>query len=287
MSETRLENKKQGKMIEFTSKSIIIFNIPVHYYGIIVMLGVIAAASLGFFEAKRKGMNTVFILDSLVWVIIGGIIGARIWHILTPPASMVEQNITTQYYLSNPLEAISIWKGGLGIPGGIIGGMIAGYILAKRQGESFLEWVDIAAVALPLGQAIGRWGNYVNQELYGAPTNLPWAIFIEPGNRLDQFKDVEFFHPIFLYESLWNLASVFFLIWITRRYKDKLLPGDVFLIYMVTYPVIRIVLDFVRLDVSKVAGVNANQVFMAAVLVFAGLSLFFRHRVKKKEERPG
>lgn len=270
-------------MIEFTPKAIIILNFPVNYHGIIIMLGVIAAACLAFFEAKRRGMNTLFMLDSLVWIIIWGIVGARIWHILTPPESMVEQNITTQFYLSNPLEAISIWKGGLGIPGGIIGGLIAGYVQTKRRGESFLKWIDVAAVALPLGQAIGRWGNFINQELYGAPTNLFWAIYIEPGNRLDQFKDIEFFHPIFLYESLWNLVSVFFLIWITRRYKEKLLPGDVFLIYMITYPVIRILLDFIRLDVSKVAGVNVNQVFMAAVLVFAGSSLFFRHRVKKKE----
>ncbi len=271
-------------MIDITPKAIIIFNIPVHYYGLIISLGVLAGASLAFFEAKRRGMNTLFMLDSLIWIIIWGLIGARIWHILTPPASMVEQNITTQYYLSNPLEAISIWKGGLGIPGAIIGGMIAGYIQTKRQGESFLKWIDVAAVALPLGQAIGRWGNFINQELYGAPTNLPWAIYIEPGNRFDLFKDVEFFHPIFLYESLWNLASVFFLLWIIRRKKENLLPGDVFLIYMITYPVIRILLDFIRLDVSKIAGVNANQVFMATVLVFAGLSLFFRHRVKNKEE---
>jgi phosphatidylglycerol:prolipoprotein diacylglycerol transferase len=128
-----------------------------------------------------------------------------------------------------------------------------------------------------LGQAIGRWGNFINQELYGAPTDLPWAIFIAPENRLPEFADIAYYHPIFLYESLWNLASVFLLLWIARKWKDWLLPGDIFLMYLVSYPIIRILLDFLRLDASEVGGVNANQAFMGGVLVIVLAILIYRH----------
>ena len=120
--------------------------------------------------------------------------------------------------------------------------------------------------------------------MYGAPTNLPWAIYIDPAHRLPEFADVAYYHPIFLYESIWNLASVFLLLWISKRFADKLIPGDVFLVYLITYPVIRILLDFIRLDASEIAGFNANQVFMMVILILAGLGLYIRHR-KKPEAR--
>lgn len=270
-------------MIEFTRETIRIFGFSLHYYGLIIMLGVIAAAFLASKEAKRKGLDTGFMWDSLIWVVLGGIIGARLWHIITPPPSMVEQGITFQYYLTNPLEAISIWKGGLGIPGAVIGGLVAFYIYSRGTGQSFPQWIDVAAPTIPLGQAIGRWGNFINQELYGAPTNLPWATYIEPSRRLKEFADIEYYHPIFLYESVWNLASVFLLLWIARRYEDKLVAGDVFLLYLISYPTIRILLDFIRLDASEIGGINANQTFMGIVLLFAVVSLFIRQRVKKKD----
>ena len=270
-------------MIEFTRETIRIFGFSLHYYGFIIMLGVVAAAYLSSTEAKRKGLDTGFMWDSLIWVVLGGIIGARLWHIITPPPSMVEQGITFQYYLANPVEAISIWKGGLGIPGAVIGGLVAFYIHSRGTGQSFSQWIDVAAPTIPLGQAIGRWGNFINQELYGAPTNLPWATYIEPSRRLKEFADIEYYHPIFLYESVWNLASVFLLLWIARRYEDKLVAGDVFLLYLISYPTIRILLDFIRLDASEIGGINANQTFMGIVLLFAVVSLFIRQRVKKKD----
>lgn len=272
-------------MINFTREAIIIFGFPIYYYGIILMTGVIASSYLASWLAKRKGMDTDFLWDSLIWVVIGGIIGARLWHIITPPPSMIEQGITFQYYLTHPLDAINIRLGGLGIAGAVIGGGIAFYIVARRKGQNFIEWIDIAAPVLPLGQAIGRWGNFVNQELYGAPTNLPWAIYIDPAHRLPEFADVAYYHPIFLYESLWNLASVFFLLWISRKFADKLIPGDVFLIYLITYPFIRILLDFIRLDASEIAGFNANQVFMTVILVLAGIALYIRHRRKPRVQK--
>jgi len=250
----------------------------VRFYGIVIMLGALAATYLAEREARRRGLESDLVWDGLIWVLIGGIIGARLWHIFTPPPSMVKAGITTAYYLSHPLDAINIRNGGLGIPGAVIGGGLALYLFSRRKKLSFAVWADIAAPALALGQAIGRWGNFFNQELYGAPSNLPWAITIDPAHRLPQYQDVATYHPLFLYESLWNLANMFFLLWLGRRYKEWLRPGDLFLFYLIGYPVGRFFLEFLRLDASQLAGVNANQTLMLIVIVFASVLLFLRHR---------
>jgi phosphatidylglycerol:prolipoprotein diacylglycerol transferase len=252
----------------------------IRFYGIILMLGALAAAWLAEREARRRGLNGELVWDALIWVLVGGIIGARIWHILTPPPAMVEQGITTSYYLTHPLDALAIWRGGLGIPGAIIGGFIALYWFSRRNKLNFPVWVDIAAPAVALGQAIGRWGNFVNQELYGKPTELPWAIQIDPQNRLPGYENQATYHPLFLYESLWNFANLALLLWLGRRYPERLKPGDLFLIYLVVYPVGRFLLEFLRLDASQVAGININQTVMAVVALFSAGLLIWRHRTQ-------
>jgi len=237
--------------------------IPVRFYGIILMLGAVAGTFLAQRESKRRGYEADVVWDIFMYLLVGGIIGARIWHILTPSPST---------------GIMAVWKGGLGIPGAIIGGLIALYIYSFRTGIDFLEWTDIAAPGLALGQAIGRWGNFVNQELYGAPTNLPWKIFIDPAHRLTGFLDVEYYHPLFLYESIWNLMNMFLLLWISRRFVDSLKKGDIFLVYLIVYPVGRFLLDFLRLDASMVGGININQTIMAIVAVISSLTLYLRHR---------
>ena len=260
--------------------------VPIHLYGVIIMLGALAAAFLAEREARRRGYDGELVWDALIWVLVGGIIGARIWHILTPPPSMEAMGITTHFYLTHPLDMLAIWNGGLGIPGAVIGGVLALYIFARRRHLYFPVWLDIAAPALALGQAIGRWGNYVNQELYGAPSNLPWAITIDPQHRLPGYENIARYHPLFLYESLWNLANVIFLLWLMRRHADRLKPGDVFLIYLITYPVGRFLLEFIRLDPSRVAGVNANQTLMAVVAVLSAAVLVWRHLHHPEKESP-
>jgi phosphatidylglycerol---prolipoprotein diacylglyceryl transferase len=257
--------------------------IQIAYYGIILMSGALAAAFLAANEAKRRGLNTEMVWDGLLWVLIGGIIGARIWHILTPPPSMVERGIDTWYYLTHPLDAIWLKQGGLGIPGAVIGGVIALWLFSRRNKLSFPTWVDIAAPAVALGQAIGRWGNYVNQELYGAPTNLPWAITIDPPYRLPEYAQFATYHPLFLYESIWNLLNMALLLWLGRKHSDKLKPGDLFLVYLIGYPLGRFLLEFLRLDAAQVAGLNANQALMAVVMVLAAAWLFWRHRRPQAE----
>jgi phosphatidylglycerol:prolipoprotein diacylglycerol transferase len=250
---------------------------PIHvrFYGIILMLGAVAGAWLATREAKRRGYEPDIVWDLLTYLLIGGIIGARLWHILTPPPS---SGITASWYFTHPLDALAIWKGGLGIPGAVMGGLVVLYFYARRRKLNFAEWTDIVAPSIALGQAIGRWGNFFNQELYGAPTNLPWKIFIDPQHRLTGFTDVEYYHPLFLYESLWNLGNMFLLLWISRRLGDRLKKGDLFLIYLITYPVGRFLLDFLRLDASQVAGININQTVMAVVAVLSTAALLWRHR---------
>ena len=247
----------------------------VRFYGIILMSGAVAGAFLAMREAKRRGYDPEIVWDLFIYLLIGGIVGARVWHILTPSPST---GVTAGWYLSHPLDALAVWKGGLGIPGAVIGGLIALYIYARRTGINFAEWTDIASPGLALGQAIGRWGNFFNQELYGAPTNLPWKMFIDPIHRLPDYINVEYYHPLFLYESLWNLMNMFLLLWISRRFQDSLKDGDIFLTYLVIYPTGRFLLDFLRLDASLVGGININQTIMAVVAVCAGAALYLRHR---------
>lgn len=251
----------------------------IRFYGIILMLGALAGGFLATVEVKRRGKDPEMVWDLLVYLIIGGVIGARLWHIFTPPPSSIAEGITTQYYLTHPLDALAIWKGGLGIPGVIIGGLIAMYLYTRAHKEiSFVEWMDIAAPSLALGQAIGRWGNFFNQELYGAPTNLPWKIYIDPNHRLPGFADVSYYHPLFAYESLLNLANMLFLLWILRQYAGRLKKGDVFNVYLIIYPAIRFGLDFLRLDASRLFNVDINQTLSAIVCVLAIGFLIWRHR---------
>ena len=204
---------------------ILIGSFKIYFYGIIIMSGVIAAALVSYRRAPKYGENPERVWDIVTWAVIAGVIGARIWHILTPSPSLVAQGITTYYYLTHPLDAIDIRNGGLGIVGAVAGGALAVFIYLRRNKSSFLTWVDIIAPGLILAQAIGRWGNFVNQELYGAPTNLPWALFVDPSHRLPQYADVAYYHPTFLYESLLNLIGMGLLIWISNRYFEKLKAG--------------------------------------------------------------
>lgn len=250
------------------------------FYGILIVTGAILGAYLAAREAKRRGRDPEIVWDLLIYLMIGGIIGARLWHILTPSPST---GITPVWYFTHPLDAISIWKGGLGIPGAVIGGAVVLYFYSRKMNLSFAEWADIIAPSLALAQAIGRWGNYFNQELYGAPTNLPWKIFIDPAHRLVQFADVEYYHPLFLYESIWNLCNMFFLLWISHRFADRLKSGDIFLVYLISYPLGRFFLDFLRLDASRVGGININQTIMAIVAICSSVALYLRHRKVQSE----
>ncbi|HEY9151812.1 MAG TPA: prolipoprotein diacylglyceryl transferase, partial [Anaerolineales bacterium] len=160
------------------------------------------------------------------------------------------------------------------------------FYVRKYPAVSFFEWTDIAAPGLALGQAIGRWGNFFNQELYGSPTTLPWGIKItDPNARVAPYNDltkypldVTRFHPLFLYESILNLANMLLLIWLMRRFADKLKRGDIFLVYLIGYPTIRFFLEFIRVDYPTIGGIDPNQALMGVVALLAAGILIWRHR---------
>jgi phosphatidylglycerol:prolipoprotein diacylglycerol transferase len=255
------------------------------YYGLILVTGAFVAGYLASVEAGRRGKNPDHVWDGIIWALIGGIVGARLWHIFTPPPSMVAQGLTTQFYLTHPLDAINTMQGGLGLPGAVAGGVLGLYLFTRFAKLNFLEWLDIAAVAIPLGQAIGRWGNYVNQELYGAPTTLPWGLSIDAAHRVPGFTDPALkFHPTFLYESIGNLLICLALLCLARRYTDRLKTGDLFIIYAILYPILRFALEFIRLDSSQIFGLNANQTTMAIVAIVALGVLLARHRKARRYE---
>jgi phosphatidylglycerol:prolipoprotein diacylglycerol transferase len=254
-----------------------------HYYGLLIMLGVVA----GTFVARRllsqmKVKDPDLVWDALIWMLIFGVVGARLYHVFTPSKSLLELGIDTRYYLTHPLDLIAAWNGGLGMPGAIVGGVFGAWIYTRRRGLSLFTFLDAFAPGTALGQAIGRFGNFVNQELYGPPTDLPWGIYIRPENRLAGFEAFERFHPLFLYESIWNLANLGFLLWVWRRFGNRLKTGDLFLVYLVSYPLGRFLLEFLRIDFVPIAGINFNQLLSLLVaLVSAGI-LYSRHR----ENRP-
>ncbi len=255
--------------------------IVIHWYALIIMTGVVAAAIMSNRRARKYGQDPEAVWDILTWVVIAGIIGARIWHILTPSPSLVAQGITTEYYLTHPLAMLEIWNGGLGIPGAVIGGGIALAIYARVKKLSFLTWVDIVAPGLILAQAIGRWGNFMNLELYGAPTTVVFPLglnYIDLAHRLPGYENYAYYQPTFLYESVLNVGIVFLLLWVERRFWNKLKAGDVFLVYLIAYPIVRIFMETLRLDSSQVFGLNANQAFMIVVGSVSILTLIIRHR---------
>ncbi|MBL8055965.1 MAG: prolipoprotein diacylglyceryl transferase [Anaerolineales bacterium] len=256
------------------------------FYGLILVSGAFAGGYLAALEAKRRGWNPDHVWDGLIWALVGGIVGARLWHVFTPPPSMVAQGLTTAYYFEHPLEILTVWNGGLGIPGAVIGGLLGVYLFTLRNGLDFIGLIDLVAPALALGQAIGRWGNFINQELYGAPTTLPWGLNIDAPYRLPGYTDPALrFHPLFLYESLGTLLICLGLLYLGRRYAERLRKGDLFLIYLIAYPLLRFSLDFIRLDNAQILGLNANQTVMVLVALGAALTLLARHqrRVRRHE----
>jgi phosphatidylglycerol:prolipoprotein diacylglycerol transferase len=260
--------------------------IIIHFYALIIIAGILLATTLSMRRAKQYGQDPEIVLDMFTWVILAGVVGARLWHILTPSPTLAASGITTMYYLTHPLEAIDLTKGGLGIVGAVAGGVLALFIFVRRKKMNFATWLDIFAPGLLLAQAIGRWGNFVNQELYGAPTNLPWAIFIDEAHRLPGFEGVAYYHPTFLYESLWNVAGVLLMLWLSKRFFDRFKPGDIFLCYLIIYPVGRYLMEIIRLDSSQVGGVNANQALMVVVAAAAVIGLLVRHWPGKAKDTP-
>jgi phosphatidylglycerol:prolipoprotein diacylglycerol transferase len=219
-------------------------------------------------DAPWRIWNPEHVWNGIIWALIFGIIGARLYHVLTPSPSMAARGIESALdYLRSPYQLINIRSGGLGIYGGIAGGALGLFLYSRRARIPFLPWADLAVVGLALGQAIGRWGNFFNQELYGRPTSVPWAIHIDPQYRLPTYADIERFHPAFLYESLWSFLSFLLLHYLTKHYAQKMLPGEMTALYLMLYATGRSLLELVRLDSRTVSLGGVDTGLAVATLV--------------------
>lgn len=249
--------------------------------GILIAFGVACGALLSAYQAKKFNHDPEIIYYLFLPVTIWGLIGARLWHILTPPLSSIQLGFTTQHYFSHPIDAIAVWVGGFGVAGAILGGLIALFIFSIKYKQPFWQLTDILASGVLLAQIIGRLTNYFNQELYGLPTNLPWKIFIDPAHRLSGYEDIEFYHPLFAYEMILNSIILIVLLWLLHKYLSKLKEGDIFLIYLASYSLIRFSLEFLRLDVAIVNTMNINQVFFLILFFISTFTLFSKRRLLK------
>jgi len=210
--------------------------------------------------------------------LIVGIIGARLYHVFSSPAG---GPVGWEYYRQNPLEIIAFWRGGLqgfGIFGAVAGGFLGMWLYCRLARLDLLRWLDYAAPGLILAQAIGRWGNYFNQELYGPPTNLPWAVYIEPAYRLAGLEQYETFHPVFVYESLANLVVFGVLVGLSLRARRRLRDGDIFFAYLIGYGIVRFGLEFLRPDAWRLGAIAAAQVMALIGIAIGALAIMYRHR---------
>ena len=242
------------------------------YYGLFIALGVAVATWLTARELARKGYDGALALDALFFVVPLGLIGARVYHVITD----------YDLYDGNPHSffpgVFEIWNGGLGIYGAVLGGFLGLLLFARIRGINPLVLADAAAPGLILAQAIGRWGNYFNQELFGRPSSLPWAIEIAPENRPSGFASEATFHPTFLYESIWNVLVCFILLFVARRFANSLKNGDIALLYVCLYSVGRFFVETLRIDPAFLIGDFRGNLFVASVLALTfALILFLRH----------
>jgi phosphatidylglycerol:prolipoprotein diacylglycerol transferase len=242
--------------------------LTVRWYSIMILSGIVAGAFLASREAKRRGDNPEHILAILVFAIPLAFIGARLYHVIH----------RWDFYSQNPILIFAVWRGGLGIFGGLAGGIIGFLIYSKWKRLNILRWLDIIAPSILLGQAIGRWGNFFNQELYGYPTDLPWAVYIDPAHRLPGYENFEHFHPLFLYESLWNFLGCFLLLFLGRKFGHRLLNGEILLMGAIYYSLGRFLNEGLKIDVWTIAGVPTARWICGIAIVVSIAVIAYRRR---------
>jgi len=236
--------------------------LTIHMYGVMLLLGIAACVWLTGVRWTRRGGDWDLVFRVAVWGVAAGIVGARLYHVATS-----WEELPDEWW-----GPFAVWEGGLGIWGGIAGGVLVGSWIARRSGASALELLDAAAPGLLIAQAIGRVGNWWNQELFGGPTDLPWALEIAPARRPIDHLAEPTFHPTFLYEGLWNLFAAGVLLLLDRRFRFR--PPALFALYVVLYTAFRFFLEHLRVDPAKeFGGMRLNA--WVSLVVFAAAASFF------------
>lgn len=235
-----------------------VFGIEVMWYGILIALGVFIGIILALKEVKRQGLSEDNFIDMLILAIPAALIGARIHYVI----------FNWNYYSNNLTQIFNFRGGGLAIHGGLIAAVIVALLFTRKRNMEFWKAADIAAPSIALGQAIGRWGNYLNQEAYGTPTDLPWGIMIDGVSV----------HPTFLYESIGDFLIFIFLVWYTRKKSKN--SGEVFLLYIVLYSLLRIFVEGLRIDSLMLGSIRVAQL-ISVLSIIIGLYLFKKRRGMK------
>src|SRR5215211_3018807 len=266
------------------------------WYGLFIALGIVAATWITGRELARKGYDPTLALDSLFFVVPLGFIGARMYHVITDYDLYASDPIPGIFEVWNgavdPQPTVpdfeDAWDGGLGIYGAVAGGFLGLVLFGWYRGVSPLVLADAAAPGLILAQAIGRWGNYFNQELFGRPSNLPWAIRTAPENRPAEFADTTAFHPAFLYESIWDLLVCLVLLWVARRFAVRLRDGDLVLLYISLYSVGRFFVETLRVDPAfLIGGSIRGNLFVSSLLALGCAMILLLRHSRPPHKRPG
>lgn len=226
-----------------------IFGLEIGWYGIIIAFGMLLAVIVATIRAKREGLHEDTVVDLALYAVPAALLGARLYYVI----------FNWSYYSRNLNDIYKFRQGGLAIHGGVLAGVLVGYFYCRYKKIGFWRLADVCAPSIILGQAIGRWGNYVNQEAYGGPTNLPWAIEV----------DGVMVHPTFLYESLWNLGVFFFLLYYTKKKKYT---GQIFVLYIILYSIARFLIEGLRTDSLMIGPLRTAQL-ISILLIIGGLFL--------------
>jgi prolipoprotein diacylglyceryl transferase len=240
--------------------------LEIHAYGLMLLLAIAACVWLTTIRWRRRGGDSELVFRVAVWGVAAGIVGARAYHVLTS-----WDEVPDEWW-----GVFAVWEGGLGVWGGIGLGAFVGAIVLRRAGVSVPRFFDAVAPGLLLAQAIGRWGNWWNQELFGGPTERAWGLEIDPLNRPAEYIDRETFHPTFLYESLWNLLGVAVLLLVDRRFRIR--PPSLFALYVAWYCAGRFFIEQLRVDPAHELGPWRLNAWVALLLFVAALAYFLWHQ---------
>lgn len=249
-----------------------IFGVHIYFYGVILAIAILAGTFVSeYFGSKIFDLKKETVIDLAPYLVLFGIFGARLYYCL----------LNYDFYLRFPTEILAVRHGGISIHGAIIGGLIGLIIFAKRKKISALKLADVSVLGLSFAQAIGRWGNFFNSEAYGKPTELPWKLFIAPQYRIIPYEGYEYFHPTFLYESILDLLIFGILSFISIR-KWNYKEGNLALLYLILYSVVRIFVEHFRIDsVLYIHGIPVAIIVSAGIMFLSLIALILRNLPKK------
>ncbi|MEL7355110.1 MAG: prolipoprotein diacylglyceryl transferase [Cyanobacteria bacterium J06555_13] len=244
--------------------------VTLRWYGLLIASAVLIGVVLSQYLAKRRGVDPEKVGDMVIWLVLAAIPCARLYYVLFEWPS----------YASRPGDILAIWKGGIAIHGAVIGGTLATYLFAKFNRLSFWQLADLIAPSLILGQGIGRWGNFFNSEAFGRPTDLPWKLYIPLANRPADLREFEYFHPTFLYESVWNfgvLALLLGLFFWGLKHPNKLRAGTLFLVYLIAYSAGRLWIEGLRIDSLMFGPIRMAQFISLVGMTLGSIGLIWTY----------